>query len=191
MTSSWLHSVSQLLALAALLAAFWIMLRVYRWHRRHMTKPSPYSRLIAEASDEKWNRRSTRIHTTISDHWPIMLLVVAGLSLGMNMWQLHREFHRQQFVELHDVRVLGRTDDFVFQMDVEDPDTHMRIPFMIRFCPDYKPTHEIEAGVILTYLKYERHDLDNCSEIAPDSLGYTLRRDEHARPVRFDATHTN
>lgn len=108
----------------------------------------------------------------------------------MNIYQMRREFHREKFVEMHDVRVLDRKDDFVFQMDVEDPDTHQRVPFMIRFCPDYKPTHEIQAGVILSYLKYERHDLDDCSEVAPDTLGYTLRRDDHAQPLRFDTRRT-
>ncbi len=183
MTSSWLHSVSQLLALAALLAAFWIMLRVYRWHRRHMTKPSPYSKLIAEASDEKWNRRSTRIHTTISDHWPIMLLVVAGLSLGMNMWQLHREFHRQQYADLKNVRILEKLDDYRYRMDVEDPDTHQRNMFSIQFCPDWTPTHEMVAGVTLTRLKYEIYPEDRCVGIAKDSMGYTLLRDDQLNPI--------
>jgi len=112
-------------------------------------------------------------------------VVLTGCSLGMNIYLMRREFHREAFVEMHDVRVLDRKDDFVFQMDVGDPDAHQRVPFMIRFCPDYKPTVEIQAGVILSYLKYERHDLDGCSEVAPDTLGYTLRRDEHAAPIRF------
>lgn len=120
------------------------------------------------------------------ERWPLVLVFLTGISLAGNIWLMRREFVRQKFVEMHDVRVIERKDDLVFQMDVEDPDTHSRVPFMIRFCPDYIPTREIQAGVILSYLKYERHELDNCSEIAPDTLGYTLRRDEHAKPVTFD-----
>ena len=185
MTSLWLHSASQLLVLAALLAAFWITLRAYRWYRRGMKRNSDYSKLIAEASDENWTRRLSRTHTTIADHWPLILVAVTGVSLSLNMWQLYREFHRQNYVNLHNIHVLDRMDDYLFQMDSEDPDTHQRQPFMIRFCPDYEPTREMQAGVNLLVLKYERHDLDNCATISKRSLGYIIERGKDGKPILY------
>lgn len=123
----------------------------------------------------------------VADHWPLMLVACTGLSLALNVWQMQRDFHRERYVSMADVHVLDRQEDYLFQMDVEDPDTHQRVPFMIRFCPDYEPTHEMQAGTILASLKYERKDYDNCSEIARNELGYTFRRDQHGIPLRFDA----
>jgi len=73
---------------------------------------------------------------------------------------------------------------------VEDPDTHERIPFTIRFCPDYRPTHEMQPGTVLSLLKYERRDFDNCAAVAKDNLGYIFRRDKNGRPTITDQAAT-
>ena len=182
-----LHSASQVWLLAGLLSAFvgTSLLGMTVWRRQRIY--SNMSRLIAPPSGDPSNRRSgstnTHVISRIANHWPLLLVACTGLSLSGNVWLIWREFHRQSFVEMHDVRVLDRKDGYVFQMDVADPDTQERRTFMIRFCPDYKPTEEMQAGTSLLYLKFERHDF--CEEIAPDNLGYALRRDDHGKPIRF------
>src|SRR5882724_11187651 len=109
---STLHSVSQVLLLAGLLSVFITTLMLWRRVRKRMK--SYYSRSVPISSVFDGSPGSHHIHTIkrISDNWPMVLVVLTGCSLGMNVYQMRREFHRQQFVEMHDVRVLDRKDDF-------------------------------------------------------------------------------
>lgn len=184
MIYSILHSVSQVLVLAGLLSVFSTTLIVWLKLRKHMRSEWARLRQTASASGEKQDSNDTR--NRFAQNLPLVLVAATGLCLSAYLGDLYGEFHRQKFVTMADVHILGKTDDYIFRMDVEDPDTHQRIPFMIRFCPDYEPTHEMQPGTVLALLKYERRDLDNCSEIARNELGYTFRRDQHGKPIRFD-----
>lgn len=184
-----LHSVLQVWLLAGLLSVFITTLMLWRRVRRRMK--SYYSPSAPILSVFDGSPASHHIHTIdrISHYWPMILVVLTGLSFGLNIWLMQREFSRQNFVELKNIRVLNRMDSFLFRMDSEDPDTHQRHPFMIRFCPDYEPTREMQAGVTLTLLKYERHDFDGCASIGKRSLGYILERSQDGKPITFNAGH--
>ena len=89
---------------------------------------------------------------------------------------------------LRNVRVLRRIDDFHFRMAVQDRDSHEWNEFAFTFCPNYTPTHEIQAGVTLSLLKYEDDKEDACMDVSRDNLGYILRRGEHNEPLLADIT---
>jgi hypothetical protein len=83
---------------------------------------------------------------------------------------------------LRDVRVLRRIDDYHFRMSVQDQD-HEWNQFAFTFCPNYYPTHEIQAGVTLSLLKYEENTQDACMDVSKDNLGYILLRGEKNEPI--------
>lgn len=187
MTFSWLHSVSQFLGLVGLLAASWISWRIYRWRNRGQTTKSSPLKPTAGTSDGKLI--STLTHDIVT-HGPVVLIAISSFCLGVYISNLNTEFHSRNFDEMRDVTIIERLDPYTFRMQVDDPDTHQPRAFGVRFCPDYEPTHEMQAGVKLTYLKFQRKDFDNCWEIAPKHLGYGLWRDHDNKPIRFSTGQT-
>jgi hypothetical protein len=183
MTYSILHSVSQVLVLAGLLSAFFTTLIVWLKLRKHMRDEWGRSRLTSSASGERQD--SLHTPTTLTSHWPVILIATSAFLTGLYIGNLRGEFRHQQFDEMQDVTIIQRTDPYTFKMQVDDPDTHKPREFGVRFCPDYEPTHEFQPGVKLSYLKFQRHDFDNCWEIAPENLGYSLWRDNANKPIIF------
>ena len=88
------------------------------------------------------------------------------------------------FVVMHAVHVLERLDKQTFRAEVKDPATGEWYPFVLRACPDFEPTHEIERGVTLTLLQYVEDRTRSCMELDGKYAGYILLRDENGNPIR-------
>ncbi len=125
--------------------------------------------------------------------WSAMMMCIglAALIQLMRIEVKHYENYDVQVIApsgykieiLRDVRVLKRIDDFRFRMAVKDPDTSTWNAFALTFCPNYEPSHEIQAGATLSLLKYEDNTKDGCMDISRDNLGYTLLRGENNEPI--------
>lgn len=125
------------------------------------------------AATSEWNRSITRRSK--------VAIALAATAIGMSGFALYPQFHRYSYVEMKDVDVVERINDYDVRMKVRDPDTGRYNEFVAQFCHDFRPTSEIQSGVTLTLLKYV--DTGECYEILPDNLGYILRRDSYGNPI--------
>jgi hypothetical protein len=124
----------------------------------------------------------------------MMCLGLAALIQLMRIQVKHYENYDVEIVAptgnkvetMRDVRVLRRIDDFHFRMAVQDPDNREWNEFAFTYCPTYHPTHEIQAGVTLSLLKYEDNKQDSCMDVSRDNLGYILLRGEKNEPILAD-----
>lgn len=106
-------------------------------------------------------------------------LHVIAVFLFINMLayctNVYFELHPDGQDWMYSVHILQKYDDYNFRADV--PDRHgVRHEFALTFCPDYKVTTEIQAGVTLTYLTYARDIHLHCYEVGKPGFGYGLER---------------
>ena len=113
-----------------------------------------------------------------------MSAIVAMAATVLMAHAMYRESHRESVpIIMRNVHVLARYDALNFCMDVEDPDTHERNQFGVRFCDGYPISSEIQPGMTLDELKYEVDYPNRCYSIAADNLGYTWSVDENNQPI--------
>lgn len=94
------------------------------------------------------------------------------------------ESHHPNSISLRDVHVLSRLDDYNFIVDVASSDpAQPRIQFALSSCQDFTPTHEIQAGVTLTWLGYVEDRVHHCDELDGPDAGYALERDRYNAPI--------
>jgi len=86
-------------------------------------------------------------------------------------------------VRMENVRILRRDSLSLFELSVQDPDTHQWAEFSFNACPDHIVTEEAQAGRMFKLLKYM--DYDWCQDVGPDNLGYILVRDENHNPIQY------
>lgn len=147
MIFSILHSVSQVLALAGLLSVFITTLMLWRRVRTSMKNYYEQSRLIASRSGEKSSPRSGSTHT-IERHWPVILVVMCGLSLAGNAWLMWKEYHPEYPplpTQYSDVRFLQRLDIQGYSWWMEKADGSFRADF----CHDFDvPALNFQPGEV-------------------------------------------
>lgn len=122
----------------------------------------------------EWSHSTTK-------KWTRAAIIIATAALALSTFALYPQLNRYSYVEMKDVGVVERINDYDVRMKVRDPDSGRYNEFVARFCHDYKPTEEIQTGVTLALLKYV--DTGKCYEILPDNLGYILRRDSSGNPI--------
>jgi hypothetical protein len=99
-------------------------------------------------------------------------------------------YHSKPTIEyLKNVQVIQRINDYDFRYQVVDPDTREWNEFIWKGCRDYVPTHEIQAGATILWVKYVEDKQESCQEIGWDNLGYKLWRDENDHPIIATFTH--
>lgn len=124
--------------------------------------------------------------TRLADAYKVNRRRVAALSITflfiavLSVWT---EVHAKDIRNFENVYVSERLNDYDFRMMVMNPNTQRWIPFAVNFCHDYRPTDEIQAGVVLPVLAMEENQADHCFELAPKHLGYTILRGENNEPI--------
>lgn len=101
MISSILHSASQVSLLAGALSVFVSFSLVWLTLRRRMKNDSIEEKRILSASAQSLGSNSIHL---VSNHWPIILVIITGLSLATNLYQIHREYAAAVYTD-HNVSV--------------------------------------------------------------------------------------
>lgn len=170
MTLPTLHQVSYCFYLAGLVAALLTSTRLWWLSRRNSGKA--LSGWSGTASSRLSGEAIRKVQVSTIALFAASLITFAHLTV--------REFHRENPVQLRDVRVLSRSGD-TFRMDVRNPRTQERDQFTVRFCSEV--TREIQPGITFVLLQY-REDMHNqCFEVDRSDEGYVLLRRENNEPV--------
>lgn len=188
MTSSPLHSAALALGLISCLSAFFTVVMIAYWQTRGETKELPPLKAKSSTSAviSAWNRA----RTSITRNPPVYFLVWCMLlNAGAYCTSLWYELHPEGQDWMYNVRIVERLNDYNFRMDVADA-RGVRHQFAVTFCPDYRPTTEMQKGVTLEYLTYGRDIMLHCFEVGKPQYGYKLRRGENNVPIVTQAGQT-
>jgi hypothetical protein len=112
--------------------------------------------------------------------WPVVLVILLFGAFIYIAWAASRP---PNYVKMYNVWVVSRLDDLTFRVKVMSPGTGQWSEFVIRSCPDWTPTNEIQRGVTLTLLQYVEDHAGECDELDGHYAGYILLRDDNAKPV--------
>lgn len=113
-----------------------------------------------------------------------MSAVVFFVSLGLFSSAIHANVH-PDVIEMRNVHVLDKNGPTSFWADVESNGVRNR--FYLNFCDYSRITPEIQPGVTMNIWYMEDRVHGNCYDVSPGSnRGYTLRRDQHGKPMLTD-----
>ena len=115
--------------------------------------------------------------------WPI---VFAAAISALLVYAAIAADRPPNYVLMHGVRVLERLDRQSFRAEVKDVATGEWYQFVVKSCPEFEPTHEIQGGVTLTMLQYVEDRSRSCVELDGKYAGYVLQRDREGNPTTFE-----
>lgn len=181
MILSILHSASQVVLLGGLLSAsvgtLLLGMTVWRRQKKNSNMSKPTARPFGAASSRPSG--TTPIHWTsqISDHWPLVLIVLSMIPLSGMSWLMWREYHPKYQpiqVEYSDVRLLEKLDILGYSWWAEKADG----PFRIDFCHDYDvPALNFQPGEVAWRFAFK--DTGSCWSIKDGDVRFY--RDKHTR----------
>ena len=181
-TSSWLHLLPLWAILAVLVSQIWNVATAAL--KRSSTKlMTPL--MTMRSALLRWRqsrRRGEGYRRGTTSYGPILFcfIFITAVCIAATVYSAYRP---PNYVQMHNVWVDARTGPYTFAAWVKDPATGEWNRFIVRGCPDFEPTYEIQAGVTLKLLQYVEDRSNSCDELDGRWAGYILLRDEHDNPI--------
>ena len=113
-----------------------------------------------------------------------MVLVLAGLTLGVNLWMIVGRYGRGDLVKLRDVHVLQRYDARHFLMSVRESPAGPWGKFSAVPCQPFPD--DIRDGVTLLKFYYVYDPHLNCNDWYAPGAGYSAWRTPDDKPILTD-----
>lgn len=178
LTFSWLHFLP---LLCGCCSALYLAIANVRRKRTTNSGSRGIGSTISTSTSRFWSKSRnvrTRIEGGIS-YWPVWFCALTVVCLSFVAYSMMPK----KYEYVTNVHILKRTSEYNWKYEVMDPDTREWREFSWTGCHDYIPTHEIQAGATLLWIKYKENKVESCQEVGYDNLGYKLWRDENDKPI--------